>query len=64
VDVLLDTNARVKEEEGRLSDIISGFIDGDGEEPIFEEQLEDVPTDEEKDSADADSDDDSDDDEE
>jgi len=64
VDVLLDTYARVKEEEGRLSDIFSGFIDGDGEEPIFEELLEDVPTEEEKDSTDDDSDDDSDDDEE
>ncbi|MEL0636223.1 RNA polymerase sigma factor RpoD [Marinomonas sp. TI.3.20] len=64
VDVLLDTYARVKEEEGRLSDIFSGFIDGDGEEPVFEELLEEAPVEEEKDNADDDSDDDSDDEEE
>jgi len=37
VETLLSTYARVVEEEGRLSDIFSGFIDGDGEEPVFEE---------------------------
>ena len=62
VDVLLDTYARVKEEEGRLSDIFSGFIDGDGEEPIFEELLEETPAEEE--NTDSDDSDDSDDDEE
>ncbi|GAB3477382.1 RNA polymerase sigma factor RpoD [Marinomonas epiphytica] len=40
VDVLLDAYAKVQEEEGRLSDIFSGFIDGDGEEPVFEETEE------------------------
>ncbi|REG84891.1 RNA polymerase sigma factor RpoD [Marinomonas pollencensis] len=58
VDVLLDTYARVKEEEGRLSDIFSGFIDGDGEEPIFEELLEEVPSEEEAPDDDADESDD------
>ncbi len=42
VDILLDTYIRVKEETGRLSDIFSGFIDGDGKEPIFEDTSEDV----------------------
>ena len=40
VNVLIDTYDRVLEEEGRLSDIFSGFIDGDGEEPVFEEAEE------------------------
>ncbi len=43
VDVLLNTYARVKEEEGRLSDIFSGFIDGDGEELIFDEPVAEEP---------------------
>lgn len=64
VDVLLDTYARVKEEEGRLSDIFSGFIDGDGEEPIFEELLEETPAEEESTDSDSDSDDSDDDEEE
>ncbi|MGO3345708.1 MAG: RNA polymerase sigma factor RpoD [Marinomonas sp.] len=64
VDVLLDTYARVKEEEGRLSDIFSGFIDGDGEEPIFEELLEETPAEEENTDSDNDSDDSDDDEEE
>ncbi|MEO9273690.1 RNA polymerase sigma factor RpoD [Marinomonas sp. 5E14-1] len=63
VDVLLDTYAKVQEEEGRLSDIFSGFIDGDGEEPVFEELMtEEVPV--EDDAVDTDEDDDSDDEEE
>ncbi|MFT2097368.1 RNA polymerase sigma factor RpoD [Marinomonas sp. 2405UD66-6] len=63
VDVLLDTYAKVQEEEGRLSDIFSGFIDGDGEEPVFEELMtEEVPV--EEDAVDTDEDDDSDDEEE
>ncbi len=37
VETLLSIYARVVEEEGRLSDIFSGFIDGDGEEPVFED---------------------------
>ena len=37
VQTLLDAYEKTKEEEGRLSDIFSGFIDGDGEEPIFED---------------------------
>ncbi|MEP3350728.1 MAG: RNA polymerase sigma factor RpoD [Marinomonas sp.] len=63
VDVLLDTYAKVQEEEGRLSDIFSGFIDGDGEEPVFEElMIEEVAV--EEDAVDTDDDDDSDDEEE
>ena len=63
VDVLLDTYAKVQEEEGRLSDIFSGFIDGDGEEPVFEELMtEEVAV--EEDAVDTDDDDDSDDEEE
>ncbi|RDL44421.1 RNA polymerase sigma factor RpoD [Marinomonas piezotolerans] len=65
VDLLINTYDRVIEEEGRLSDIFSGFIDGDGEEPYFEELEDNTPdvadTD---DSTDDDSDDDSDDSEE
>ncbi|PYF81604.1 MULTISPECIES: RNA polymerase sigma factor RpoD [Marinomonas] len=57
VDVLLDAYSKVQEEEGRLSDIFSGFIDGDGEEPVFEETLADEPAIEE-DSVDSDDDDD------
>ena len=37
VQALLDAYEKNKEEEGRLSDIFSGFIDGDGEEPVFED---------------------------
>ncbi|WP_438461919.1 RNA polymerase sigma factor RpoD [Marinomonas sp. PE14-40] len=37
VQTLLDAYEKTKEEEGRLSDIFSGFIDGDGEEPVFED---------------------------
>ena len=37
VQTLLDAYEKSKEEEGRLSDIFSGFIDGDGEEPVFED---------------------------
>jgi RNA polymerase primary sigma factor len=62
VDVLLDAYAKVVEEEGRLSDIFSGFIDGDGEEPVFEEAVVEEPIVEE--TPDTDDDDDSDDDEE
>lgn len=63
VDVLLDTYTKVQEEEGRLSDIFSGFIDGDGEEPVFEELMtEEVAA--EEDAVDTDDDDDSDDEEE
>jgi len=39
VQALLDAYEKNKEEEGRLSDIFSGFIDGDGEEPVFEEAV-------------------------
>lgn len=61
VDVLLNAYAKVQEEEGRLSDIFSGFIDGDGEELVFE----DTSTEETEDATDTaieddDSDDDSD----
>ena len=64
VDLLLDTYDRTLEEEGRLSDIFSGFIDGDGEEPVFEELEESVEEEVEEDSDDdSDGDDDSDDDE-
>ncbi|CUB05090.1 RNA polymerase sigma factor RpoD [Marinomonas fungiae] len=42
VEVLLDHYDKALEEEGRLSDIFSGFIDGDGEEPVFEELEEAV----------------------
>lgn len=58
VDVLLDAYTKVKEEEGRLSDIFSGFIDGDGEEPVFEDTSEEVPAEEETVDTDTDSDDD------
>ncbi|ADZ90283.1 RNA polymerase sigma factor RpoD [Marinomonas mediterranea] len=58
VDVLLDTYARTVEEEGRLSDIFSGFIDGDGEEPIFEEVIEEVVEEEEDESDEEESSDD------
>ncbi|TDO98183.1 RNA polymerase sigma factor RpoD [Marinomonas balearica] len=51
VDVLLDTYAKTLEEEGRLSDIFSGFIDGDGEEPVFEE-VEEVVEEPEEDESD------------
>ncbi|MCV2401541.1 RNA polymerase sigma factor RpoD [Marinomonas sp. C2222] len=61
VDVLLDTYAKVQEEEGRLSDIFSGFIDGDGEEPVFEEVVEEVV---EEETTDDEDDDDSDEEEE
>ncbi|KZN13525.1 RNA polymerase sigma factor RpoD [Marinomonas sp. TW1] len=54
VDVLLNAYAKVQEEEGRLSDIFSGFIDGDGEEPVFEELAEELPIEEEADDADSD----------
>ncbi|RBP83074.1 RNA polymerase sigma factor RpoD [Marinomonas rhizomae] len=57
VDVLLDAYAKVQEEEGRLSDIFSGFIDGDGEEPVFEEAIVEEPVIEE-DTVDSDDDDD------
>ncbi|MGO2353306.1 MAG: RNA polymerase sigma factor RpoD [Marinomonas foliarum] len=57
VDVLLDAYTKVQEEEGRLSDIFSGFIDGDGEEPVFEEVVTEEPAVEE-DSVDTDDDDD------
>lgn len=60
VDVLLDTYAKVQEEEGRLSDIFSGFIDGDGEEPVFEESAVDEPIlDEDTSDSEEDDDDDS-----
>ncbi|WP_191601058.1 RNA polymerase sigma factor RpoD [Marinomonas algicola] len=62
VDVLLDAYAKVQEEEGRLSDIFSGFIDGDGEEPIFDEPaVEEVELESDDDAVD---DEDSDDDDE
>ena len=60
VDVLLDTYAKVIEEEGRLSDIFSGFIDGDGEEPVFEDSApeeiieDDTPNDDDDDDSDSD----------
>jgi len=57
VDVLLDAYSKVQEEEGRLSDIFSGFIDGDGEEPIFEDTTNDEPLIDE-DTIDGDEDDD------
>ncbi|AEF55860.1 RNA polymerase sigma factor RpoD [Marinomonas posidonica] len=53
VDVLLNAYAKVQEEEGRLSDIFSGFIDGDGEEPVFEELAEELPIEEEADDSDS-----------
>jgi len=62
VDVLLNAYAKVLEEEGRLSDIFSGFIDGDGEEPVFEEAVVEEPVVEE--TPETDDDDDSEDDEE
>lgn len=37
VQTLLNAYEKTKEEEGRLSDIFSGFIDGDGEEPVYED---------------------------
>ncbi|MCZ2721152.1 RNA polymerase sigma factor RpoD [Marinomonas sp. 15G1-11] len=62
VDVLLNAYAKVQEEEGRLSDIFSGFIDGDGEEPVFDEPVvEEVEIESDDDALD---DDESDDDEE
>ncbi|MGB2064510.1 MAG: RNA polymerase sigma factor region1.1 domain-containing protein, partial [Marinomonas gallaica] len=54
VDVLINTYDRVLEEEGRLSDIFSGFIDGDGEEPVFEELEEPVVEATENDADDSD----------
>ncbi|NLQ17615.1 RNA polymerase sigma factor RpoD [Marinomonas sp. M1K-6] len=57
VDVLLNAYTKVQEEEGRLSDIFSGFIDGDGEEPVFEETVTEEPVIDE-DTADNDDDDD------
>ncbi|TPE54965.1 RNA polymerase sigma factor RpoD [Maribrevibacterium harenarium] len=57
VDLLIDTYAKVQEEEGRLSDIFSGFIDGDGEELVFddaEETVEEI----DEDAGDSDEDDD------
>ncbi|SBS28738.1 RNA polymerase sigma factor RpoD [Marinomonas spartinae] len=59
VDVLLDAYTKVKEEEGRLSDIFSGFIDGDGEEPVFDDIPDEIPA--EDDTIDAETDDDDDD---
>ncbi|SBS27940.1 RNA polymerase sigma factor RpoD [Marinomonas spartinae] len=59
VDVLLDAYTKVKEEEGRLSDIFSGFIDGDGEEPVFDDVPDEIPA--EDDTIDAETDDDDDD---
>ncbi|MBJ7537018.1 RNA polymerase sigma factor RpoD [Marinomonas transparens] len=64
VDVLLDAYAKVLEEEGRLSDIFSGFIDGDGEEPIFEETAPEEPILEEAPDTDDDTDGDDEDEEE
>ncbi|BFM50815.1 RNA polymerase sigma factor RpoD [Marinomonas sp. THO17] len=58
VDVLLDAYAKVQEEEGRLSDIFSGFIDGDGEEPIFEDNADELPIEDEAEETDNDDDDD------
>jgi RNA polymerase primary sigma factor len=61
VDLLIDTYAKVQEEEGRLSDIFSGFIDGDGEELVFDdveetvEEIEEDATDSDDDEDDADS---------
>lgn len=60
VDVLLDAYTKVQEEEGRLSDIFSGFIDGDGEEPIFEESAPEEVVVTDDDAVDSDDDDDSD----
>lgn len=60
VDVLLDAYTKVQEEEGRLSDIFSGFIDGDGEEPVFEESIPEEVVVAEDDAVDSDDDDDSD----
>ncbi|MFT2110725.1 RNA polymerase sigma factor RpoD [Marinomonas sp. 2405UD68-3] len=54
VDVLLNTYARVKEEEGRLSDIFSGFIDGDGEELIFDDPIVEEPEEDEEEEAEED----------
>lgn len=51
VETLLSTYERVVEEEGRLSDIFSGFIDGDGEEPEIEEPLIEEVTEEALDEA-------------
>ncbi|MBJ7552741.1 RNA polymerase sigma factor RpoD [Marinomonas spartinae] len=59
VDVLLDAYTKVKEEEGRLSDIFSGFIDGDGEEPVFDDVPDEIPA--EDDTIDTESDEDDDD---
>ena len=65
VDVLLNAYAKVQAEEGRLSDIFSGFIDGDGEELVFDDPVATVEEAEEAvDTVDDDSDDDSDDTEE
>jgi len=58
VDVLLDAYTKVKE-EGRLSDIFSGFIDGDGEEPVFDDVPDEIPA--EDDTIDTESDEDDDD---
>lgn len=60
VDVLLDAYTKVQEEEGRLSDIFSGFIDGDGEEPVFEESAPEEVVVSDDDTVDTDDDDDTD----
>ena len=61
VQTLLDAYEKTKEEEGRLSDIFSGFIDGDGEEPVFEDApLVEEVSEEELDESTEESDDDED----
>ena len=65
VQTLLDAYEKTKEEEGRLSDIFSGFIDGDGEEPVFEDApLVEEISEEELDKSTEESDEDDDEDEE
>ncbi|TBR43479.1 RNA polymerase sigma factor RpoD [Marinomonas agarivorans] len=60
VDTLISTYKKSLEEEGRLSDIFSGFIDGDGDEPEIEEPLLEEVSEEELDEAtEEDNDDDS-----
>ena len=63
VEIILDAYNKVTEEEGRLSDIFSGYIDPDSPDPVVATPIEEIIEEDEEDDSDDDSDDSDDDDE-
>jgi len=63
VEIILDAYNKVTDEEGRLSDIFSGYIDPDSPDPVVAIPIDDIIEEEQDDDSDDDSEDSDDDDE-